>query len=175
MKLIVGLGNPGNEYNKTRHNLGFLVLDKYLEENNLKFDKDKFESIYTIDGIGEDRVIFQQPMTFMNLSGTAVKQLSDFYKIKPEDILIVYDDKDLPVGDIRVRTKGSAGGHNGIKSIINQLGIENFGRLRIGIGSNPKINTADYVLGKFSKEDQEIIDNKMSDYIKEIDNFINKA
>jgi PTH1 family peptidyl-tRNA hydrolase len=175
MKLIVGLGNPGNEYNKTRHNLGFLVLDKYLEENNLKFDKDKFESIYTIDRIGEDRVIFQQPMTFMNLSGTAVKQLSDFYKIKPEDILIVYDDKDLPVGDIRVRTKGSAGGHNGIKSIINQLGTENFGRLRIGIGSNPKINTADYVLGKFSKEDQEIIDNKMSGYIKEIDNFINKA
>ena len=119
MRLIVGLGNPGSEYVKTRHNLGFIVLEYTIKNNGLKFDKDKFDSVYTIDGIGDDRVIYMEPMTFMNLSGTSVKQIKDFYKISDEDILVVYDDKDLDIGRIRLRAKGSAGGHNGIKDIIN--------------------------------------------------------
>ena len=173
MKLIIGLGNPGLEYNKTRHNLGFFVLEQFLSKKGLKLDKEKFDSVYTTDGVGDDKVIYAEPTTFMNLSGLSVGEISKFYKINPKDILVIYDDLDLPVGQPRFRSKGSAGGHNGIKSIIKHLGTEDFNRLRIGIGKN-NIEASKYVLGKFSKQDQEEIEKKMNDYFNIIEEFLNK-
>ena len=172
MKLIVGLGNPGPEYMKTRHNLGFIVLDYTLDKLGLKFEKNKFDAMLTIYGVGDDRVIFAEPTTFMNLSGTAVKQIIDFYKIKPEELLVVYDDKDLEVGETRIRKKGSSAGHNGIKDIINKVGTDEFNRLRIGVGSDSRINTADYVLGKFTKEQNELIESKLDTYADLIIDFM---
>ena len=174
MKLIVGLGNPGPEYMKTRHNLGFIVLNYTLEKENIKFDKNKFDAMITIQGVGDDRVIFAEPTTYMNLSGTAVKQIMDFYKIKPNDLLVIYDDKDLEVGKIRIRKKGSSGGHNGIKDIINKIGTDEFNRLRIGIGSDKRIPTADYVLGKFTNEQYEIIKSNLDTYSDLVIDYINK-
>ena len=174
MKLIVGLGNPGPEYMKTRHNLGFIVLDYTMEKEGIKFEKNKFDSMFTITGTGDDRVIFAEPTTFMNLSGSAVKQIMDFYKIKPKDLLVIYDDKDLEVGKIRIRKKGSSGGHNGIKDIINKIGTDEFNRLRIGIGSDNRIQTSDYVLGKFSKEQFEIIESNLEEYSDIVIDYMNK-
>jgi PTH1 family peptidyl-tRNA hydrolase len=176
MKLIVGLGNPGKQYEKTRHNIGFILLDEYAKENGLSFDnKTKSKNgLLSISGLGEDRIILLKPETFMNLSGEAVGEVASYYNIDPEDVLVVYDDKDIEVADIRFRQKGSSGGHNGIKSIINHLGTEEFNRLRIGIGSNPQINTADYVLGKFSDEDLKTILDKKDEIFNKIEEFINK-
>ena len=174
MKLIVGLGNPGLEYVNTRHNIGFVILEKFMDTKGLKLDKEKFDGIYTIDGVGEDRVIYLEPMTFMNLSGDSVRQIADFYKIDTSDILVVYDDKDIKLGDLRVKKQGSSAGHNGIKSIINQLGTDEFNRLRIGIGSNPKMQTSDYVLGKFTAQEKEVLDKNLDRYLSEIEKFINK-
>jgi PTH1 family peptidyl-tRNA hydrolase len=152
MKLIVGLGNPGQEYKNTRHNVGFMVIDKLAD--NFKLNK-KFTAAIT----RKNNIIYAKPLTFMNESGSAVKKIAQYYKIKPQDILIIHDDKDLPLGKIRIKKDGSAGGHNGIKSIIAHLGSENFNRLRIGI-NNPNIkikNTADYVLNNFSSSDNKKI------------------
>lgn len=152
MKLIVGLGNPGKEYQNTRHNIGFKVLDKIAK--NFKIQK-KFSAAITKD----KNAVYVKPLTYMNESGIAVKKISQYYKIKPQDILIVHDDKDLPLGKIRIRKEGSAGGHNGIKSIIASLGTEKFNRLRIGI-NDPLIkirDTANYVLNNFSASEQKKI------------------
>jgi len=152
MKLIVGLGNPGKGYQKTRHNIGFMVLDKLA--NNYKLQK-KFNAEIT----KKNNVIYAKPFTYMNESGIAIKKICRYYKIKPQDVLIIHDDKDLPCGKIRIRKDGSAGGHNGIKSIIEYLSTDKFNRLRIGI-NNPNIkirNTANYVLNNFSLSEQKKI------------------
>ena len=174
MKLVIGLGNPGLEYVNTRHNLGYFILENFLKAKSLKLDKEKFDSIYTIDGVGEDRVIYMEPTTFMNLSGQSIRQIVNFYKIEIEDILVIYDDLDLPLSKLRVRTKGSAGGHNGIKSIISQLGSEDFNRLRVGIGKDDRIDTSKYVLGKFSNSESELIKKELENYFSEIESFIKK-
>lgn len=153
MKLIVGLGNPGKSYEKTRHNVGFMVLDKLIQDLNLK-TQTKFKGEFTQTTLNGESVVLLKPHTFMNLSGESVRLVKDFYKIEDPDILVIYDDLDLPVGKLRLREKGSSGGHNGIKSIISHLHHQDFKRIRIGIDKDPLIVTADYVLGKFSKNDQ---------------------
>lgn len=149
MKLIIGLGNPGKEYENTRHNIGFMVLDNYLK--NSSWQK-KFNALYTTEIINNEKVIFVKPETYMNLSGNSVIEFINFYKIEYKDILVIHDDLDLPFGKIRVKTNSSAGGHNGIKSIINRIRNNNFARLKIGISHNINGDTKDFVLGKFNKE-----------------------
>jgi len=154
MKLIVGLGNPGKEYALTRHNVGFMVVNAMILDLGLKTQA-KFKGEIAQTNINAEAVILFKPHTYMNASGEAVRLVTDFYKIDPKDILVIYDDLDLPVGKIRLREKGSAGGHNGMKSLIQHLGTDVFPRLRIGIDKNPMYDTKDYVLGRFNKQEEE--------------------
>lgn len=161
MKLVVGLGNPGKEYENTKHNVGFEVLDAYAKQNKLVFDKNKFGGIYLITNINNEKVIFLKPQKYMNLSGEVVRDISKFYKINSEDILIIQDDLDLSVGQIKLKQNSSSGGHNGIKNIEKNLETKNYKRLKIGISNDKKIDTKSYVLGKFDKESREIINNSI--------------
>lgn len=168
MKLIVGLGNPGKKYQSTKHNIGFMALDSYCKENKLKFKKEKrFLGEY----VKVKNTIFLKPHTFMNNSGQSIASVIDFYNIELEDILIIYDDLDLPTGKIRLREKGGAGGHNGIKSVINHLKTQEFRRVRVGIDSNPLIETKDYVLGKFNKNEKKTIKDTLPIIHNIIDDF----
>ena len=155
MKLIVGLGNIGKNYENTRHNVGFMFLDKYASMNNLSF-KEKMNALYAETVIFGEKVLFIKPTTFMNLSGTAVRNYVDYFKIPIEDVLVIYDDTSFDVGKIKLKQSGSSAGHNGINDIINKLGTNNIKRVKIGISKNP-YDLVDYVLGKFSKEDLNII------------------
>lgn len=156
MKLFIGLGNPGKQYEKTRHNIGFEVIDELAKHWNIPLDQAKFQGLYGMGMVQGEKVYLLKPMTYMNLSGQSIRALIDYFQIDIEDIVVIYDDLDIPVGRIRLRQKGSAGGHNGIKSTIAHLGTQDFDRIRIGIDRPVKgANIADYVLGKFSKEDQE--------------------
>lgn len=155
MKYIVGLGNPGKNYEKTRHNVGFMVIDELCKRWNLPLNKEKFKGIYGMGTINGEKVILLKPLTYMNLSGESIRPLLEYYDIDEEDLIVIYDDLDLPTGKIRLRTKGSAGGHNGIKSTIEHLGTQNFNRLRIGIGRPTNgMKVTDYVLGMFSEEER---------------------
>lgn len=171
MKLIVGLGNPGKEYENTRHNIGFNVIDLYLKKNNLKLDKDKFNGKYTKTSIHDEDVILLEPQTFMNLSGDSVRKVMDFYKINIDDILVIQDDLDMEVGKIKLKEKSSSGGHNGIKDIEQKLGTNNFKRLKVGISNDKTRDTKDYVLGKFSKEEKEILEKSYEICLNVIDDF----
>ena len=152
MKLIVGLGNPGTKYEHTRHNMGFDTLDLLNKTLKIDINKKKFQGLY---GKDEDIILFK-PETMMNLSGLAVKEIMSFYKIKITDLLVISDDMALPVGKIRLRDSGSSGGHKGLQNIIDNLGTDQFKRVRIGIGE-PSINTIDFVLSKPSKEEAPLI------------------
>ena len=154
MYLIIGLGNPEEEYSKTRHNMGFNAINKIAEQYGLKVNKNKFQGLYESAIIEGQKVILIKPQTYMNLSGECVKQFVDFYKIQKEEILVIYDDMDIGTGKIKIRKKGSAGGHNGMKSIISMLGTEEFTRIRIGIG-RPEHNGDDinYVIGSIPEEE----------------------
>lgn len=157
MKMIVGLGNPGKQYERTRHNSGFMAMDKVAEKLNLNIDKKEFAALTAKN----NQVILVKPQTYMNNSGEAVSQIMKYYHIDINDLLIIYDDLDLKYGQLRLRLKGSSGGHNGIKSIINYIHSENFKRIRIGIEKNPLIETADYVLGKVEKDKQQLFDDSI--------------
>ena len=172
MKMIVGLGNPGKEYEKTRHNIGFIVLDKYAKDNNITSFKSKFNGLYETINRNNDTVIILKPQSYMNLSGTVIKKFASFYKIKPEDIFIIQDDLDLPVGKIKIKFKGSSGGHNGIKNIIDNLKTEIFPRFKVGIGKDEDINYMNYVVGKFSRNDLEILSKILEFSSNIIDDFI---
>ena len=152
MKLIVGLGNPGKEYENTRHNIGFMVLDDYL--GNVKWSN-KFNALYYESFIGTEKVIFLKPLTYMNNSGNAVGEFVRYYNFDMKDILIIQDDLDEEIGLYKLKVNSSSGGHNGIKSIISSLGTQSFPRLKVGIGSVKKDEVIDYVLGKFSKKEME--------------------
>ena len=167
MKLIVGLGNPGKEYVNTRHNIGFMYLD-YLYGNVFQENK-KFKALEYITTINDEKVIIIKPLTYMNLSGEAVIKYVNYYKIKPEDILVIQDDLDMEVGRSKLLFKHGDGGHNGIKNIILNIGSNEFLRLKIGIGKNSSIDTKDYVLGKFSTNEIKILENKFAN----LNNFIN--
>lgn len=172
MKLVVGLGNPGKEYENTRHNIGFMVLDNYAKVNNFNISKKKFNGLYERIKIDLQDVIFLKPLSYMNLSGEVVKAFIDYFKIDISDILIINDDLDLEVGKFRLKPSGSSGGHNGLKNIAMHLQTENYKRLKIGISNNKNIDTKDYVLGKFSSDDLEIYNNIFNISINIINDFI---
>lgn len=154
MKLIVGLGNPGKQYEKTRHNIGFEVIDELSDKLAIPLNQSKFKGLYGMGFHKGVKVVLLKPLTYMNLSGESIRAVMDYYQIELEDLTVIYDDLDLPVGKIRLRQKGSAGGHNGIKSTIAHLGTQEFNRIRIGI-DRPKngMKVPDYVLGRFLEEE----------------------
>lgn len=158
--LIVGLGNPGEKYENTRHNVGFQVVDELAERQNAPVQKLKFKALTNLLTISGEKVLVMKPVTYMNLSGEAVRPAADFYKIPPERILVISDDTALDPGKLRIRQKGSAGGHNGLKNIIQHLGTDQFPRVRVGVGQkpHPDYDLADWVLGKFTGEDKKAID-----------------
>ena len=158
--LIVGLGNPGKKYETTRHNAGFMSIDKLAKEECIEVKKVKFHALVTECYIDSHKVIVMKPQTMMNNSGQAIKECAQFYKIAPENIIVIYDDISLEPGKLRIRRKGSAGGHNGIKSIISHLGSENFPRVKIGVGAkpHPDYDLVDWVLGSFPKDQLRLID-----------------
>lgn len=152
--IIAGLGNPGKDYERTRHNTGFMAMDRVAAECGAKIDKLKFKSYTALATLGGHRVFLMKPCTFMNLSGEAVTSAMEFYKIPIQNVIVVFDDTTLPVGKMRIRRKGSDGGHNGIKNIIYLSGSNEFPRVKIGIGQRPEgWDLADWVLGRYSDED----------------------
>ena len=153
--LVVFLGNPGTKYEFTRHNAGFITADAFEKSHNLKINRSRFKALTATCNIGSRQVMLMKPQTFMNLSGDAVKEAVKFYKIPPENVIVVSDEMSLPVGRIRVREKGSAGGHNGLKSIIAALGTDAFPRIRLGVGSpvDPNYDIKDWVLSTFKDQD----------------------
>ena len=173
MKLIVGLGNPGKEYDKTRHNVGFMVVDNYIEHINISDNewKKKFNSLYLQTDIRGEKVIFMKPLTYMNLSGQAVKEVVDYFKIDISDILVVSDDLDLLVGNFKLREAGSSGGHNGLKNIALCLGTDKFKRLKVGISKNSSIDIKDYVLGKISRDDLDTLNGLFKELNNVIDDY----
>ena len=155
--LIVFLGNPGPRYEMTRHNAGFMAADAMAKEKNVNINKARFKALTATCDIGGESVLLMKPQTFMNLSGDAVAQAVRFYKIPPEHVIVVSDEVSLPIGKLRIRTKGSAGGHNGLKDIIAKLGTDAFPRIRIGVGAppHPDYDMADWVLSSFKNQDAE--------------------
>ena len=174
MKLIVGLGNPGREYEKTRHNIGFMCIDKIANHFSVDFNLNKFNGLYTTFSYNGDKVILLKPQKYMNLSGEVVRDFVNFFKIDINDILIICDDLDTQVGTYRLRYKGSSGGHNGLKNIEIHLSTKEYKRIKVGISNNKNIDTKDYVLGKFSKEEMELLNpiiNKIPDIIEDYFNL----
>lgn len=182
MKLIVGLGNPGKEYENTRHNTGFMAIDEYAKKYNLIFNKNKFEGLYTDFLVNGEKIILLKPQKFMNLSGEVIAKYMDYFKINKEDLLVIYDDMDLDIGTFKIRYKGGSAGHNGLKNIESNISTNEYKRIKIGISKNKNIDTINYVLGKFTPEEynklNEVLKNMpniISDYIKmDFDKLMNK-
>ncbi|MBR5498131.1 MAG: aminoacyl-tRNA hydrolase [Clostridia bacterium] len=179
--IIAGLGNPGKEYELSRHNAGFLCLDILANRDDFKTDRMKFRSLVADTVINGHRCLIMRPQTYMNNSGEAIREAASFYKIPPEKCIVIFDDIDIPMGALRIRRKGSAGSHNGVKSIVYHLNSDNFPRIKIGVGAkpHPDYDLKDYVLGTFSKHDQAVLKDSMAkaceaiDYI--LDGDIDKA
>nr|WP_317360746.1 aminoacyl-tRNA hydrolase [uncultured Blautia sp.] len=165
MFLIAGLGNPGRQYEKTRHNMGFDTIDELIDRHRIPQGGIAHKAMYGKGMIAGEKVLAVKPLTYMNLSGEAIREYVNYYKMDPEtELIVIYDDIDLEPGQIRIRKKGSAGGHNGIKSIIAQIGTQNFYRIKVGVGAKPKgWDLADYVLGRFSSEERELVDKAICD------------
>ena len=174
MYLIVGLGNPGREYENTRHNVGFQVLDLIADRYKISLSRIKFKSVYGEGSINGEKVILAKPQTYMNASGESVAEITRFYKIPNDRIIVVYDDMSLEVGRLRIRPKGSAGGHNGIKSIIAHLSSEEFPRIKVGIGK-PEGGWICHVMGKFSKEEEEKLEETYKTVLLAIETIIAKG
>ncbi len=182
MKLIVGLGNPGKKYENTRHNAGFKFIDKFAESKNLTFNKEKFNGLYTDFMHNNEKIILLKPQKYMNLSGEVIKEFVNFLKINIEDILIIEDDLDTELGKIKIKCKGSSGGHNGLKNIEDHLKTNEYKRIKIGISNNKEKETIDYVIGKVSKKELEILNQVcekapqiIEDYLElSFDNVMNK-
>lgn len=172
MKLIVGLGNPGKEYDNTRHNVGFKIIDSYVNNNDWQ---EKFHALYQKQIINGEAIYFLKPLTYMNLSGQAVGEIVRYFDISLDDILVIQDDLDITLGDYKLKKHSSAGGHNGIKSIIEFLGSDGFARLKVGIKTLKKRDAKDFVLGKFSKEEQAMLDNLTKTFNEIITSFINNG
>ena len=176
MYIIAGLGNPTREYEKTRHNVGFEVIDVLADMLGTTVEEKKFKGLYGRGIIGGEKVLLLKPQTFMNLSGESVKAAADFYKVDHEHIIIIYDDISLDVGQLRIRKKGSAGGHNGIKNIIAHLGTQEFPRIKVGVGDKPKkMDLADYVLSRFSKEDRAAMEDAFKAAAKAVEVMITEG
>lgn len=164
MFLIAGLGNPTKTYAGTRHNIGFEVLDCLADRCGISVNAKKYKALYGMGQIEGQKVLLMKPQTFMNLSGEAVSAMASYYKIQPQQMIVIYDDINLPTGQLRVRKKGSAGGHNGVKNIIERTGSSDFMRVRVGIGEKPEgWDLADYVLSKFSKTERPLMEEAIDD------------
>lgn len=172
MKLIVGLGNPGKEYRRTRHNMGFRMIDSFLEKYPLALKKKKFQGEYVEITIASEKVILLEPQSYMNLSGEVVRNFVGYFKIPLEDVLIICDDISLDLGNYRLRAQGTCSGHNGLRNIEENLKTRNYRRLRIGVARNEKIELKDYVLGKLSKEEEQVIANITPTIHKIIEQFV---
>jgi PTH1 family peptidyl-tRNA hydrolase len=157
MVIIAGLGNPGKKYEKTRHNMGFLAIDELAEKNDIKVNKLKHKALIGDGRISGQRVLLVKPQTYMNLSGESLREIVDYYDIAIEDLIVIYDDLDVEIGGLRVRKKGSAGSHNGMKSIVQHLGSKDFPRVRVGIGQSKGADWKDFVLSKTSKTEEAIL------------------
>lgn len=171
MKLIVGLGNPGKDYENTRHNVGFQLLDYIALKKGLDFNKEKFNAKYCEVNINGEKVILLKPLSYMNLSGNVVSKFVAFYKIEIKNILIIQDDLDMGVGRIKIVHNSSSGGHNGIKDIERCLGTNSYARVKIGIANDKTLDTKDYVLGRFSKEEMQILRRDYEELSSVIDDF----
>ncbi len=167
MKLFVGLGNPGAKYEDTRHNIGFRVVDELAKTLNIPLKQEKFKGVFGFETIGGEKVFLLKPLTYMNLSGESVRPLMDFYKISIEDLVVIYDDLDIPPGKVRLRQKGGHGGHNGIKSLLAHLGSEHFKRIRIGVGRpDPGVAVANHVLGEFRPDERDEVEASVTHAVK---------
>lgn len=162
MYIIVGLGNPGKKYENTRHNMGFLTVDLLAENHDIKINKIKFKALVGEGKIAGQKVVLVKPQTYMNLSGESVRQVVDFYKIDSQNLIVIYDDIDIPTGSVRVRRKGSSGTHNGMRNILYQIQTEDFPRIRVGIGSGKKENLINYVTGGFTKEEKTLLEDAVT-------------
>ena len=172
MKLVCCLGNPGKEYDNTRHNIGFMFLDYYIKKKNINVDwSSKFSGLFFETIIDGEKVMFLKPQSYMNLSGTVVNKFVSYYKIDISDILVICDDLDLTIGNFKLKMKGSSGGHNGLKNIEDCLKSQDFKRLKIGISKNNDIDTKDYVLGKLSKEEKDIITKTYDQLVDVLDTY----
>lgn len=176
---VVFLGNPGNKYDGSRHNVGFRTAERLEKAQSIKINRLRFNALTALGTLGGEKVIFIKPQTYMNLSGNAVAPAASFYKIPPEQVIVVCDDIALPTGKLRIRQKGSAGGHNGLKSIISALGTDEFPRIKIGVGAPPPDATEDeiinWVLGSFSKNDAELIDSACERTIEALSLYISEG
>ncbi|HUL20981.1 MAG TPA: aminoacyl-tRNA hydrolase [Thermodesulfobacteriota bacterium] len=159
MKIIVGLGNPGTQYRMSRHNIGFQVVDRLAQINHISVRTRRFSSVYGTGWINSHQIVLSKPMTFMNRSGEAVKKTTDFFRLGMEDLVVVHDDLDLPFGRLRFKRRGGDGGHQGVRSIIERMGGNNFLRLKVGIGRPPRgLDSADYVLETFDRNEESLLD-----------------
>ncbi|KRL37745.1 aminoacyl-tRNA hydrolase [Liquorilactobacillus uvarum] len=175
MKLIVGLGNIGKKYENTKHNVGFMTVDKFAEENNVVFNKTKCEAMIAELFFNGEKILLAKPTTYMNESGRSVGPLLDYFGIDIADFIVIHDDMDLPVGQLRLRQKGSAGGHNGIKSIIAHLNTQNFKRIRIGIDHPQKQSVVDWVLSKFSAQQEKSLEEGIQRATSALDSWLTDA
>lgn len=181
MKMVVGLGNPGKEYENTRHNVGFMVLDNWMNKHNFTFDKNKLNGLYSIIKYNNEDVLVLKPLSFMNLSGTVIRAFINYYKIDVNDLLVIYDDKDIALGSVKLKKNGSSAGHNGIKNIIENLKTENFKRLKVGLSKN-NVDMVSFVLGKFNNDEMcklNVVLNETNDilddyFVMTFDNLMNK-
>jgi PTH1 family peptidyl-tRNA hydrolase len=175
MKLIVGLGNPGREYELTRHNIGFMAIDALAKRWNISLNEQKFKGLFGAGFVNGEKVILLKPLTYMNLSGESIRPLMDYYKIDVEDFIVMYDDLDIPVGKLRLRMKGSAGGHNGVKSTISHLGTQEFQRIRMGIDRPQNgMKVVDYVLGRFTSEEISDVNQSIEKTADACEEWLNK-
>lgn len=176
MKAIIGLGNPGMKYAGTRHNIGFDAVTAIADKYNLSINNKKFKGVYADGHIAGEKVLLVQPQTFMNLSGECVREVADFYKLNPDEIIIICDDINLDVGRLRIRKKGSAGGHNGLKNIIAHLGTEEFPRIRVGVGEKTEgWDLADYVLARFDKDSEPVIREALANVVGAVETWISEG
>ena len=173
MYLIVGLGNPENEYAHTRHNMGFDTINQIAKNNNIQITKNKFKGLCESTIIQNQKVILLKPQTYMNLSGESVKEVAEFYNLKQEEIIVIYDDIDIEKGHIKIRKKGGAGSHNGMKSVVEELQSTDFARIRVGIGQPEfKSDMINYVIGKVSQEEQEILQQGVEKAAKAVEEIL---
>ena len=172
MFIIAGLGNPGAKYEGTRHNVGFSVIDALAKEYGISVDKKQFKGLTGRGIIGGQQVLLLKPLTYMNLSGESLRAAFDFYKTETDQVLVIFDDISLPTGHLRIRKKGSAGGHNGVKNIIAHLGTENFPRIKVGVGEPNREELVNFVLGHFRGDDKELIKAAVDNTVKAVECFI---
>lgn len=175
MYIIVGLGNPGRKYENTRHNLGFITIDRLASKHDIKVDKIKFKALVGDGRIAGQKVLLVKPQTYMNLSGESVREVANFYKVEPDEIIVIYDDLDLALGNLRIRKSGSAGTHNGMKSVVYQLKSDQFPRVRIGIGQNGDKDIIDFVIGGFRKEEVPILEDTVDKAVMAIESMIGET